>query len=635
MPSPIELTKQCDERMSEQGSRIQRYASFYDQYHGKQGAAGVQSSYEDGRPALREMEGFSQGLANRTGAPNILKPIIDDAVAVSGLVPTSTFEPKDETEESLKQANLVSTVVRGQWEQSQMELGQAQAEFYRKLLGEVCYTLEPLRPKEIHSNDPFALPGVYINVQDPSFCFPRFGSGRDSYRIQDLFINFRDVDQSSIEGLYPDAVKKTNPNQKVNIVVYYGKNTKTIILKQDEQAYEAYHEDHNYGFCPVEWAINKPSGSRYGLSEISQAGDLHRKFQALFHLNMDHAISSVFPVMQVHNAEHVDRMQFGPGAIINTSEDGYIKYHSPAASVQTSEMLLNLASDNLLKQSGVSPIRVEGMINKSNVSGRAMNGMQAPQEARLSMSNTILGSTLQWVNSKIALMMYSDPEFKKADLSVYSTDFKGQKQTVTFKGEDLGGLWRNHVKWPNLLGGNSPEIQVQALQLKKEHLISGRRVLEIIGEDDPERLIEEARLDMKAEAGLMQSLQGPPQGGPPPGGPQGGQPQGPPPSADGPQPQPGPQDPAPMPGFPPIASAPGSPAGGAPPVPDINSLVQAALANVQLKGQIMNVYGTPNGIRVECSDQADIPVLRSVLKPVAQQVSGPNATLEVKLFKGK
>ena len=88
-----------------------------------------------------------------------------------------------------------------------------------------------------------------------------------------------------------------------------------------------------------------------------------------------------------------------------------------------------------------------------------------------------------------------------------------------------------------------------------------------------------------------------------------------------------------MPGFSPIAQAPGGPAGGVPPIPDIGQMVQQAIAqsNPQLLQEIQNVYGTEDGIFVQVSDQRYIPILRTILKPVAEQIAGPGAKLEISL----
>lgn len=651
MTSPSDLAATCQDRASKQSYRIQNYQSYANEYFGRrernQGA--IRAAYADGRPALQDLSDMRARIQGRPGAPNLIKPIIDDSVAVSGLLPTITFDPKSESKEDQQQAVLCSRAVRGQYEQSQMDVGEANAVFFNKLFGEVCFTLDPLRPADAKkTGDPFALPGVYINVQNPGHCFPRFGTGRDINRIQDLFLYYRGVPLEEIEGLYPDSLRALHTRENCDIIVFYSKDEKRTLLQQGHQVHEVYAEDHNYGFCPAEWAINKPTGDQFGVSEIDQAIALHKNTQALFHLGMDSAIYGVFPILHVHNAEHAGRTKFGPGAVIETSEDGKVEMIMPGANSSVASMLLSLASDNLLKQTGKSPLRLEQNIQHSNTSGRAFANAQGPEEAHLAMSNTLLGSTLQWMNAKIAMILYIDPGFKNAEMSVYGADFKGQRSTVTFHGKDLGGLWRNHVKWPSLLGGNEHEQLVMALQLFKENLISGRKVLETIGEDDPERVLEEAHLDMKQRAILMQAIQQAQQG-PPPSGPTAAADQGvalgagamPGSSSmpsNGSQPvQGGPAQPGPpppdqgMPPFRPIAAAPGGAPGGKSPIPDIWGLIQQVVAQLPrpLRGEIVNAVGMANGISLEVTDQGDVPLLRTALKQVAETVAGPGAKVEI------
>jgi hypothetical protein len=189
-------------------------------------------------------------------------------------------------------------------------------------------------------------------------------------------------------------------------------------------------------------------------------------------------------------------------------------------------------------------------------------------------------------------------------------------------------------------------------QLHKDGLVPGRKVLEVIGEDDPERLIEEARTEQSLVQAQLAVVQGG-QGGPPgqdaaqmnmalgagamPGGdslPAGptGPGAAPPPGPGGPaQPPGGGPSPPQMPGFPPLAGAPGGAPGGPSPVPDIQSEVQRVTSSLHLKGEIIETVGTPRGILVRVTDHRDVGLLKTALKPVAELVGGPGAEVKVEV----
>lgn len=654
MTALADIVKDAQKRASDQNQRVLKYRDYTQAYYGRKPSSGIRGSYADGRPALKDQQQMEGRLGSRP-SPNMIKPIIDDVVSVAGGVPTITFDPEDDSDASHKVADTAARAVRGMYEMSRMDVGQANAAFFLKLFGDACYTLDPLRPKDIDKNDPFAQAGVYINVHDPSYAYPKFGSGREFNRIQDLYLIYEDVAAEDIKMLYPDVRNLTT--SKAMIVVWYTKKFKSIMVSQQASGdpQEVYRDDHEYGFCPAEWAVNKATGSQMGLSEIDQASDLHSTSGMLFNLAVDSAISATFPIYHAHNAEHVGKLRLGPGALVETSEDGKFELLAPQANSHIAMSLLDMTQDNLLKQTGTAPVRIEGGPHHANISQRAQSGGQAPMEQRLALSQTILGSTLEWVNAKIALMLYKDRDLKKAEMTVYLAKKNGQGGRVTFKGDDLGGLWRNHVSWKNLLGGNEHEQLAMAMQLEKDGMYSGRKVLERIGDEDPERTLDDAKAwqifklttQAQAQTQAQSAAQGqPPPGGPPsgPGGPPGeGPPGGPPPGGmppgmppgmgDAAQPPPPPPASAGMPPRPPVSASPADSPAGATSPPDIQSEVAQAInaSSPQLMQELVEYYGIPGGLFVHVSDQRYVPVVRTILRPVVEQIFGPGAKLIISL----
>lgn len=652
--SPVETAKACVQRADDQNWRLLKYAeleSVYDDGR-ESGGGGVRGSYGDGRPALQDLSDFRSRLQARRGAPNWVRPIVDARVAATCELPTISFDQADDTPESEKTAVLASRAVRGQYELSNMAVGFVYASQFATLFGEVGYTLDPLRPADAKKlKDPFATPGVYINVLDPTHCFPRFGTGNQHNRVQDMFLFYRDLTPDEVESHYPDALGKIRPAEKYSIAVHYTAEYKLAVVFANEDAVEVYRDDHDYGFCPAEWGVNKVHKSEFGVSEIEGTSDLHRTSQSMFHLAFDGAIMQTFPPIHVHQPEHVGRMKYGPLAVIETVEDGKVETLVSYVDTQVPTRLLEVAKGNLLTQTGTSPLSQNQNIEHANTSGRAINSAQSAGQDRINLTNTLQGSTLEWLNAKIAMILYKDSAFKNEEMTVYGVQEKTKRTTVTFKGDDLGGLWRNHVQWGSQ-AGNKHETEVMYLQLYKDNLIPGRKVLEAMGEDDPERLIAEAR----AEKAAMQPPGGPPgaggptpPGGAPPGAAEAGAALGAGAMPGGPAlpgggggasaPATGPvQPPPPTPsisGFSPVAGAPGGPPGGASPVPDIKAEVDAIASGLKLHGEIVSVTtiptpdGVPRGILVAVTDHKDFAILKTALRSVAEEVAGPGAKVEV------
>lgn len=647
-----EVAEMAQDRVSTQTWRLQEYETLIAEYRGSWDQNGlVRGQYGDGRPALQDLETFGNSLRSRPGAPNWIKPIIDDRVALMCALPTITFDQASNNPEDQKQAELASIVVRGQYEISRMAVQQVRAAFFATLLGETAYTLDPLRPSEAKKRkSPFALPGVRINVQDPRFCFPEFGTGDEFDIVQSMVMFYRGISAKDVYRRYPQA-KGQSTADKFDIVVLYDKDYKCTVLNDGRRAIKVEDEDYDYGFCPAAWGVNKTAGTQWGISEVDQTMHLHRNSQALFHLAMDGAILATFPPIHVHNAEHVGRVTYGPGAIIESSEDGNVNPLQSQVNPQIPVMLLDTSTSNLTKQTGTSPIRQDMNIQHANTSGRAIHGAQGAMEARIAMANILLGSTLELINSMVAIILNKDSEFRNAQMSVFGVKGKtGDRVTVDFTGEQLGGIWRNHVQWADPLGSNKHEVLVMYLQLYKEGLVSGRKVLEAVGEDNPETLLREAKLDQQQKQQLMQAMQAG-QGGQPPGGPTdaaqqgvalgagampggGAVPQGSPGGGGGPEPQPGATQPPPgatMPGFPPSQAPPGGSPAPSMSGLDIWSAVQSAASGLKLHGQVTGAHGTPTGIQVTVTDHRDFAILKTALRTVAESVAGPGAKVDVQL----
>jgi hypothetical protein len=671
MRSVEQLTKEAEERMGEQASRIACYQTFLDAWSGERpngggGLGEVIANNADGRPALR-LAGIRSDLAARTGAPNLLAPMIDDLTAIRGAMPRIAVLPHDNTDQAREMAVKRSRILRTVWEQSDMDVNQLLAAFYLSCLGDVVYTLDPVleeRPGNEVAEDPFFSPGLYITVTNPMFCYPRFRTGRNSRELEDIYI-VREMSLADAHAIYGERANAVRPGGKkqVRVIFYYGRNEKQAIIA-GANAERLDGIEHNLGFCTAQWVCNKPGDGRQAQADIARAVEVHREFQDMYYVFTDSLVQAVYPILHVRNAMNVagDEIRVGPGAKIETQQDGAVELIAPAANPAAAKMIMETTQDALFKIVGVSPIRIEGMIDRSNVSARSVDRQQAPMETRLGMANTILGAHLEKLNAKIMLMYWKVEGLRDEVFSIYGVEKGGTVVTDTFTGADFGGWYRNTVKWDALAGLNRHERVVIMLQLFKEKLVDGAHVLEQAGEEDPEATLDAAQKFWLNLARLEAAAQGGAPGGAAPGGSPGGDPTqaaqegmalaqgglGAPPGGAPAQPPPagppgmlpgmgggGGAAPLPMPGFPPVAAPPNALGMGPPPdLPDVVAIIDRALARIpRLFGRITVRQAVPGGILIKLTDHRDIQNVRNYLRGAAEEIAGPGAKVKAEIDK--
>lgn len=649
--SAKDVAEQAVARRAEHGGRVRAYDRYARQYFGDAegqtfGAAAL-DNYADGRPALRA-PGETAASRSKRASPNYIKPIVKDLVAVKGAWPQVTVPPASSNDADRDSAVLITRALRQQHEHSAMVRQQQRAGWFLVTFGECAYTLDPRTPEmERDDPDPFKPAGVYFQVVSPREAFPKF-QGDELY---DLFV-MRRVTRREAREAYPGVSIPTgngDEGELVDVVHYYSKTERQTVV----DGVRAYGIRHDLGFCPAEWAGNEATDGHWAQGDIAGCVELHEEAQDLWKVHTDSVVFSVYPIVHVHEPEAGQgHVEFGPGAQYTTTGNGKIELLAPQANPHASAMIFEGALDNLMKQAGIAPIRLEGQIDRSNVSARSVDRQQAPMEQRLKLSMDLLGQTLQRLNSKCLLMLSTVKELRKAEMELYGQDREGTYHQ-TFTGEQVGGWVRNVVSWESLTGTTKEQRTLQALQLYKEGALpDGSRmfpfeeVLHRSGFEDPKAIMDRAR----AESAQHQQQQPPPipEGAPqaPPGGPPSqdasgqqqmsmaaGGPQGTPPpggGAGGPDPsQPPPPNgtgglaggvPPHVPGFPPVAAHQAGRGMGSPaPVPDIAGSVRSALSALPLRGTAELVVRN-QALVVEVSDHRDVPQVKAALKAVEQQL---------------
>lgn len=589
-----EINSELSSRRGMSTKRLDAYVASRRAYFGDQDNHGVQGMDSSGRPAMRIQQMRSE-IKGRGGAPNLLMPIVDDFVGLKGALPQMKVSQWDDSQDAREKSAKFSRVLNTQWRQSRMDVQWYRFGFHMSALGDGCLTLNPIFPKNKKGYEPqsapMVSPGIYMNVIDPSVCFPEFKVGWESEELYDLII---------AEKYTAAQVKKrwghNTTEDKVEVVWYIGPDHNSVIIGDTEVE----RVDHQLGFCPAQWFKNKMNG-RAAQSDIGPTIDSHEEMQVMVLVMNDSLLETTYGQLVIKNPVNVqDDFEVGPGAEpIVIQGDGDVSRLAPSPPPQSAQMLMQNMWELIQRTAGTSPIRTENSIPGSNISGRSVHAQQGPMETRLAGWQTWVGQSIVSCNEKILWMLYTLPIFSDTEMDIFGTE-KGKPFKIKFQGRELDGWFRNQIQWSAIIGSSAHERSVVGIALKDKDLVPDEWVLDQIGIEDSDLLVAQAREEAKERMKLQQSMQGPPPGAPPPGAsaatsagaPPGGAP---PPDAGG---APGAQPPPGMPGFPQVDHPPTAQGFGTPnPVPDLTSEIRQVLESNSdnLMGEIIQAIPEGNG----------------------------------------
>lgn len=637
-PTPYELLADLDRRRTKAHDRLAMYTKSRNAYFGIKSNDGVIAMDSQGRSQLRlSLEELRDDIDRTKRVPNLIQPIVDDYVALKGVLPTMRVLPRDDTSKAREEAGRFSRVLRSQWDNSAMDVQAYTLAWYLSCLGDGIITLNCLFPEHSH---PLRPPGIYLAVVDPSTAFPRFKASFEREELDDLIIVDRMPSENVASTFNLDPA--TLPDEITEVIYYLGTHSNMTVVNGEVIE----RVDHNLGFCPAQWIKNKPN-TQPAQSDIYYAIEPHRELQSMLVVMNDALIEATYAPIVIKDPVNVSkRFEVGPGAEpIVVQATGNVTRLAPGAQPQTAGVLFESMLNLVRQMAGTSPIRTEMAISGSNISGKAIHAQQGPMETRLAAWQTWTGWHYQRINSKILWMLYALPAFRDTEMSIWGTS-KGKPYNILFRGAELNGWTRNEVIWSAIIGSTAHERVVVGLQLLGNQLVPGEWVLDQLGVNDSELLLQQAKEEAAEKLAAARAAES---GGTPPVAPHTTEPGGPMPAAEAATalekgatpggespyaPQPQPTSPTPpagaagqaptIPGFPPVATSPSTTAWGTPlPVPDEQAIITRLLATIagQLRGEITFVTPTPDGLRIGVTDRADKELIRTTLAPTFGRIT--------------
>lgn len=615
-----DILAEVDRRKDELGMRQRAYRKAQDAYDGKAPGAGEGMGTDAAGRNIQadRIDEKRSELAQRPGTPNMIEPIVDDQVALIGRMPQMRVLPWGDDPDDVATMQRLSRVLRAQWLHSNMPVQLVEAARWMLLKREVLYHLTAIPPDQ--ARDMGIEPGIYITAVDPELCMPSFGGGWDRFMLRDVIIRER------MSGLvarrnWPDA-RIDAEQDDIDVFHYIGPAENCIVIGEDK----VQSVQHDLGFCPAVWMQASPGKKG---SSVSSIVDLAAELRVIFAVMEDSLVDAVFAPLVVENPESFDeKFEVGPGAPPIVTKSGGKAYRvQPGAVPNAAQGLLSMTRDYLLTTSGEAPVRVDQSLDGSNISGRAVAGVQAPGEQRLQINQQVMCHFFQALNSMVMLAFHRLPALRDAEMVVSGVEVVAEgtlfEKTIpyveTFSGGEFKGWARNEVRFGSSVGTSTHERYLILANLHKEGAVGGPFVLEQLGVPDAERVFADGQREFLQRAQGMAAGQpkghhpgappGAPPGGPPPGmggGPDAGAappPGAPPPEAAGASPGGPAQPPPPPPGMPPVDTAPTEPAQAFPgPLPggDMQKRIKAAMvvAQASYHGLIVDAQPFPGGVRV-------------------------------------
>ena len=292
----------------------------------------------------------------------------------------------------------IARALRQQHEHSAMPRQQQRAGFFLSCLGDACYTIDPRTPSmDKDDPDPFMPIGIYFNVANPCQAFPKFrgsGAGED---LQDLFL-ISSMSPKDARQEYPQVHIPRDHDEPVDVIHYYSRTERQTVVA-GVRAYRDRSQPRllpgGVGAATRRATAASPSPTSRGASSSTASSPTSGRSTWI------RSGGSVYPIYVIKDPEQTSGvLEYGPGAQFSTHGTGDVKVLAPQADAQSAQLIFNAALDNLMKQAGISPIRLEGQIDRSNVSAKSVDRQQAPQEQRLKLSLALLGEGLQRLNAK-------------------------------------------------------------------------------------------------------------------------------------------------------------------------------------------------------------------------------------------
>jgi hypothetical protein len=495
-----QLWEMLKARGRQYSERNQAYARSLAYYFGRQKRGSstlheVLASSSTGRPLQRDL-----GVAfdvQRRYVSNRMAPIVEDYQAIVGRLPSMQVQPPTPDSPGEEKAERQTRYLYSTYQLVDMELHQAFSGFCLSCLGDALYTLE------VDSDLNRVMPAAIM----PIHAYPSFRRGSRRYELYDVLI-------AQVWG--PDEIEQefgftpqSDGDDDCTVVTYLSPYQRSVLVGNAERFKMPQHVDWDLGFCPAIWVRNKINGALAG-SDIAPVLALQDMYDFTLNVMADGLVEMTYPMRMIKGAlsKPDGPMEYGPGANVEVGPDGDLKVVALAPPPQAGMMMQQTLIGDLNMGAGTTDVRQQGMPDRSNISGRAIQAAQGPQSTRIELKQILLGAALTRLNAYTMAMQERAPLVGHVKL-----DLQGTYQRHAFREEfipnrDIDGWLVNTVTWDELVGVNRQQRIQMAVELASAHLADDLYAMQLAGIDNPVEMRKRIETSIQRQAKMQQELAG-------------------------------------------------------------------------------------------------------------------------------
>ncbi len=463
---------------------------------------------------------------NRTISANRIAPIVLDHQSQSGRLPSSRVLPPAMNDEGMAKAEKQTKYLYSTYEMCSMPMQHVQAGFFLSALGDALYILEIDWQQGKDKPKRAVITGV-----DPRYAFPRWRA--DGWRKFDLWdvIVARPLSEDDLEDQYDYEARSGREDDRI-VLTYVSPFQRTVLIGKDD-LFIVNHVEWNLDFCPAVWMNNHITDGTMANADIRHILELQDYYNFVLNIRADGLYEMTYPVRGIKDPLEVGeggQIPLGPNEVVALGEKGDIITSAPAPPPVASDMILQQVVGDMNLGAGTTSIRQEGMPDRSNVSGRAIQSAQHPESMRLDVKQIIQATAFIKMNSYLMALQEQAPL-----VGAQTFDINGMFQGKVFNepftpSADIAGWYRNKVVWDELLGMSKPQKMQFAVEGLKAGVIDRPAAMEFMGEEDPLGMLKRVEEDQernaehqaKIQASAQQIAQGAGGGPGGPGAPPGG-----------------------------------------------------------------------------------------------------------------
>ena len=362
---------------------------------------------------------------------NLLNPIIEAKRALWSVVPEVRVPYKSLDDADMQMTDALETVIRAMWAENRIGEKLGDAGWYAAALGTAVFCVYPdmvaHRPR-IVVRSPYGFYGVPGNMEQDGTLWKEV-----------IFLTKMKMRQ--IARMWPEAGIESSDTTGT-VIEYWGETTKMTVLEEGGQELDPPIVN-KLGKVPVLTVPNiAQPGQWWGKDDVSDAipvvNELNKRFNVENQAFSDQAGApweAITPAMDSHD------ISLDPDAINVFEGGGGLKKSSTGGlpwQIYQSNQQLRQYIDSVTD----FPEVMRSMFGGSNVSGKAINNMMGPIQARMELRQRYLYPRLEILNK---LLLETWATYWNSETQIIRGSIKGKRYNLEAKVSDFEGYYDNEV----------------------------------------------------------------------------------------------------------------------------------------------------------------------------------------------